>query len=150
MLHRPQLKVARLYDKTCCNSSRLQRRPGHVQHCLLRNTSRASRESQAFMSCHTLSERLLTRFDQGKAQKCRQSMCLAGGDHLVLKMLNRTNTCALQEVTICEDCFSVTGPRSPSLAFFNQVDGSNSTYQLMVGWEPTYRGGITIGLQSAR
>ncbi|KAK9863676.1 hypothetical protein WJX84_000162, partial [Apatococcus fuscideae] len=55
-----------------------------------------------------------------------------------------------QEVTICEDCFSVSGPSSPSVAFFNQVDSSNSTYQLMVDWEPSYRGPITVGLQAAR
>ena len=57
---------------------------------------------------------------------------------------------AVQEVTICEDCFSVSGPSSPSVAFFNQVDSSNSTYQLMVDWEPSYRGPITVGLQAAR
>ncbi len=56
----------------------------------------------------------------------------------------------MQSVTICENCFSVNGPSSPSLAFFNQVDNSNSTYQLMLDWEPTYRGPITVDLQAGR
>ena len=44
----------------------------------------------------------------------------------------------------------VTGPNNATVQYFNYAQNSTSSYQLLVQWDATYRGGVTVDLQSSR
>ena len=56
----------------------------------------------------------------------------------------------LQGVSVCGDCFNVSGPANATVDFFSYAAQANSTYQVAASWEASYRGPITIGLEAQR
>ncbi|KAA6417156.1 MAG: hypothetical protein FRX49_12911 [Trebouxia sp. A1-2] len=55
-----------------------------------------------------------------------------------------------QEVNVCLDCFTVTGPSNATVQYFNYAQNSTSSYQLLVQWDEAYRGNVTVDLQTNR
>ncbi|KAL3160091.1 hypothetical protein ABBQ32_010871 [Trebouxia sp. C0010 RCD-2024] len=55
-----------------------------------------------------------------------------------------------QEVQVCLDCFTITGPSNATVEYFNYAQNSTSSYQLLVQWDDAYRGPVTVDLQSSR
>ncbi|KAL0051929.1 hypothetical protein WJX82_004666 [Trebouxia sp. C0006] len=55
-----------------------------------------------------------------------------------------------QEVNVCLDCFTVTGPGNATVQYFNYAQNSTSSYQLLVQWDDAYRGNVTVDLQTNR
>ena len=55
---------------------------------------------------------------------------------------------ALQSVAICGDCFEMTGPAHSAVAFYNYAGNSTLTYQLLLSWDPSYQGLVTLNLIS--
>ena len=51
---------------------------------------------------------------------------------------------------MCGDCFNVSGPANAMVDFFSYAAQANSTYQVAASWEASYRGAVTIGLESQR
>ena len=56
----------------------------------------------------------------------------------------------LQGVSVCGDCFNVSGPANASVDFFSYAAQANSTYQVAASWEASYRGPVALGLEAQR
>ena len=44
----------------------------------------------------------------------------------------------------------VTGPSNATVQYFNYAQNSTSSYQLLVQWDDTYRGNVSVDLQTNR
>lgn len=56
---------------------------------------------------------------------------------------------ALQDVKICSDCFTVTGPSNATVDYFNLANNANSSYHLSVSWDESYLGPVSVAVDSA-
>ena len=56
----------------------------------------------------------------------------------------------LQGVSVCGDCFNVSGPANATVDIFSYAAQANSTYQVAASWEASYRGPVTLGLEAQR
>lgn len=53
-------------------------------------------------------------------------------------------------MSVCGDCFNVSGPANATVDFFSYAAQANSTYQVAASWEASYRGPVTLGLEAQR
>ena len=54
--------------------------------------------------------------------------------------------CWVQSVAVCGDCFEVAGPSNSTVALYDYGANSTSTFQLVLDWDPSYLGPITLDL----
>ena len=47
---------------------------------------------------------------------------------------------------MCGDCFEVAGPSNSTVALYDYGANSTSTFQLVLDWDPSYLGPITLDL----
>ena len=65
----------------------------------------------------------------------------------MLRWMHVPNACgALQSVATCGECFEMLGPANSTIAFYNYGGNSTLTYQLLLSWDPSYQGLITLDL----
>lgn len=52
----------------------------------------------------------------------------------------------LQALSVCGDCFELTGPANTTISFFDYGANTTTTYQLQLSWDPAYLGPITLAI----
>jgi hypothetical protein len=52
----------------------------------------------------------------------------------------------LQVLSVCGDCFELTGPANTTVAFFDFGANTTTTYQLQLTWDAAYLGPLTLDL----
>ncbi|KAK9833430.1 hypothetical protein WJX81_004558 [Elliptochloris bilobata] len=78
-------------------------------------------------------------------------MAYCGGEGLITDKASALVVMACSPgVSVCGDCFNVSGPANATVDFFSYAAQANSTYQLSASWEPSYRGPVTIGIEAQR
>ncbi len=55
-------------------------------------------------------------------------------------------TLMVQVLSVCGDCFELSGPANTTVAFFDYGANTTSTYQLQLMWDPAYLGPLILDL----